>query len=179
MNRPATLIALGRRRWALPALAELHRADGLKFVTLVRRLGASRQAAREALDDLVRMGLAETNPGYGHPLRPEYVLTVEGRRLGAACQALWDLVRRLGLADVLLRRWSLAVLAAIRAGHRRFSAVRSAIPRITDRALTLTLKELQGAGLLDRQVIDGSPPATAYQPTARAASLLGALGPLT
>lgn len=178
MRPTATLIDLGRRRWALPALAELHRADGLKFVTLVHRLGASRQAARQALDDLVSMGLAEANPGYGHPLRPEYVLTARGRQLGPACLTLWDLVRRLGLADVLLRRWSLAVLAAIRAGHRRFSAVRSAIPRITDRALTLTLKELQGAGLVDRRVIDGSPPATAYQPTARAARLMGALGAL-
>ncbi|MEX2217157.1 MAG: winged helix-turn-helix transcriptional regulator [Phycisphaerales bacterium] len=179
MDPLATLIALGRRRWALPALAELHRAGGLKFITLVNSLGASRPAAREALDHLIALGLATPNPGYGHPLRPEYILTPRGRALGPACIALHDLARRLGLAEVLRRRWSLAVLAAIRAGRRRFSELKAYTPTLTDRALALALKDLLAAGLIARRLIDGAPPSAAYQPTRRATPLLAAIGNLS
>ena len=174
MDRLSTLIALSRRRWALPALAELHRARGLKFVTLVHTLGASRPAAREALDDLIRLGLAIPNPGYGHPMRPEYILTPRGERLAPACLHVWDTARRLGLVDVALRRWSLAVLTALASGCRRFSEVRAALPRITDRALTLALRDLQDAGLVLRRVLTGSPPAALYTPTPRGGRLLPA-----
>jgi DNA-binding HxlR family transcriptional regulator len=173
-----TLIALSRRRWALPALAELHRADGLKFVTLVHRLAASRPAAREALDDLVELGLAMPNPGYGHPLRPEYILTPAGARIGPACAALWDLLRRLRIADLALRRWSLAVLAALGAGKRRFSEIRGLLPAVTDRALIQAIRSLQTAGLVTRRVSASSPPATRYQPTPRARRLLQVMGTL-
>lgn len=173
-----TLIALSRRRWALPALAELHRVRGLKFVTLVHTLGASRPAAREALDDLIALGLALPNPGYGHPLRPEYILTPSGTRLGPACLALWDLVRRLRVSEIALRRWSLGVLAALRAGKRRFSEIRALLPDVTDRALAQALRGLQEAGLVTRRVYTSTPPATRYQPTARARQVLEIMGTL-
>jgi DNA-binding HxlR family transcriptional regulator len=173
-----TLIALSRRRWALPALAELYRAKGLKFITLVHTLSASRPAAREALDDLIELGLAIPNPGYGHPLRPEYILTPAGARLGPACDALWNLLRRLRAADIGLRRWSLAVLAALGGGKRRFGEIRALLPRITDRALIQALRGLHGAGLVSRQVLTGSPLAASYGPTPRARPLLRVIGTL-
>ena len=70
-----TLPALLHHRWAVPILAVLHREKGAKFVTLGSRLGVSRDSLRRSLDRLTQQRLVRRNPGYGHPMRPEYVLT--------------------------------------------------------------------------------------------------------
>ncbi|MCP6652244.1 hypothetical protein NL518_29540, partial [Klebsiella pneumoniae] len=72
---PIHLPDLFHRRWMLPVLAELQRSRGCKFVTLVHRTGASRKAINDTIAALIRLGLVMHNPGYGHPLRPEYLLT--------------------------------------------------------------------------------------------------------
>lgn len=166
------LAHLFHHRWAVPVLAELHRQQGSKFVTLVHRLGASRGAMRQAIDALLERGLVMRNPGYGHPLRPEYILTPEGAAIAPACLALYTALKKLRLESVGLRKWSLAVLGAIRAGSDRFGALRASLPTITDRALTLTLKDLAEAGLVERLVLDEYPPRAAYAPTALARPLL-------
>src|SRR5215213_11761735 len=74
----AALIALFHHRWAPPALAELARRDGVRFVELQNRLGVGRESLRRALDALLELGYARRNPGYGHPLRPEYLVTEPG-----------------------------------------------------------------------------------------------------
>ena len=48
-----------------------------------------------------------------------------------------------------------------RRGH--FSQMRSWLPGISDRALTLALRALGEAGLTEREVLDGYPPRTAYR----------------
>ena len=77
-NEPAPgerLAQLFHHRWAVPVLAELHRTSGSRFVTLHRRLGIGRESLRRTLASLAEQDLVARNPGYGHPLRPEYVLT--------------------------------------------------------------------------------------------------------
>jgi len=156
-------------RWSLPVLAELHREGGTKFVTLANRLGVGRETLRRTLDALVEAELVARNPGYGHPLRPEYVLTPRGRQIGPAAARLVDALRDEGLEDVGLKKWSLPVVLELTA-ERRFAELRAAL-RVSPRALTLALKELAGAGLVERRVHDGFPPSTTYRLTGRARRL--------
>jgi DNA-binding HxlR family transcriptional regulator len=161
----------------LPVLAEIQRGRGSKFVTLVHRTGASRKVITDTLAALVRLGLVMRNPGYGHPLRPEFLLTTRAMQSGPALLALYDLLTVHALRDTALKKWSLPVLfkASQESGGARFSTIRSELPTITDRALTLALKDLQRAGLIARLVLDSYPPTTLYQPTASARAVIAAL----
>lgn len=166
------LIGLFHHRWAPPALALLATREGARFVELQRRLDVGRDSLRRALDGLLELGLAQRNPGYGHPLRPEYLVTAEGRDAGAAC------ARVLAAAsdqDLLLRKWSVPTLAQL-AEARRFSEVRAALPGVTSRALALALKDLEDGGLVRREVLHTRPPSTLYRLTAAGARVQRALG---
>ena len=80
----STLVSLCHHRWTLPVLAEIERTRGSRFATLSGRLGAGGDSLRRTLRSLDHLGLVTRNPGYGHPLRPEYVFTPAGRRIGRA-----------------------------------------------------------------------------------------------
>jgi len=170
----STLVALFHNRWSVPILAELHRQRGSRFVTLARTLGMSRESLRRTLTVLIESGLVGRNPGYGHPLRPEYVLTTRGERVAARGEPLVELLRERGLEEVGLKKWSMPVVFALGDGPMRFSELRDALEGISPRALALALKDLEAAELLDRRVTDDYPPATIYKLT-RAARPLAAL----
>lgn len=164
------LIELFHHRWAPPALALLAERGGVRFAELQARLGVGRESLRRALDALLDLGFIRRNPGYGHPLRPEYLLTAAGRDPAA-------IVRRLladGDPDVLLRKWSVPVLAEL-AEERHFSELRAALPGITPRALALALQQLEDARLVKREVLPTRPPSTVYRPTSRGRRLQAAL----
>jgi DNA-binding HxlR family transcriptional regulator len=169
----SNLISLFHHRWAVPVLAELHRERGARFVTLANRLGVGRESLTRTLAALMEEGLVRRNPGYGHPLRPEYVLTPTGIRVADGCDRL--LTSLDGLHDVALRKWSMPVVHALDRAPRRFSELRAALPSITSRALALALKDLQAAGLVERSVTDDYPPATVYRLTSRARPLAAVL----
>ena len=174
----STLVALFHNRWSVPILAELHRQRGSRFVTLARTLGMSRESLRRTLAALIENGLVGRNPGYGHPLRPEYVLTRRGERIAARSRPLVDLLRGRGLEDVGLKKWSMPVVYALSDKPLRFSELRDRLEGVSPRALTLALKDLEAARLVDRRVTDDYPPATSYRlaPGARRlASLVGEL----
>jgi DNA-binding HxlR family transcriptional regulator len=158
----ADLIRLFHHRWAAPALVELERERGTRFVLLANRLGASRAVLRPALDALLELGLVRRNPGYGHPLRPEYLTTPAGGRVAARLARILGLVAR---HDLLLRKWTLPTVAVL-GQAKRFSELRETLPGVTPRALTLALKDLQALGLAEREVVDAYPPAVVYRPTA-------------
>ena len=164
---------LFHHRWALPVLAELHRLRGAKFVTLVNRLGANRATLRKTLDSLVAHGWVARNPGYGHPMRPEYVLTERGAAIAPACVRLLERAESLGCLAAATRKWPMPVLAATLAGATRFAEIRQSLPALTARALSLALTELQDAGLLERTIEPGHPPRTRYR-CARPARTLAA-----
>jgi DNA-binding HxlR family transcriptional regulator len=151
----------------MPLLTELHAVGGgSRFVPLLHALGASRDSLRQTLGSLVHEGLVMRNPGYGHPLRPEYVLTARGRRVAPACAALVAALRREGVEDVGLKKWSIPVLLEL-SSERRFAELREALGA-SPRALTLALKELAEAGLVERRVHHGFPPTSSYRLTRRA-----------
>jgi len=173
------LVALLHHRWAVPVVAEVHRTSGARFVTLARRLGVSRDSLRRTLAALDAEGLVVRNPGYGHPMRPEYILTRQGRQVAPWCARAQRVVRALGAEDVAFRKWSLVVALALGEGNRRFSELRAFLPGITARALALALKNLQAAGLVERVVVDAYPPTPVYRLTRRGRRLAPLFSPGT
>ena len=165
----ARLAALFHHRWAGATLTELHRSRGAKFVTLLHRLGAGRGTLQRTLDTLAGLRLVRRNPGYGHPMRPEWVVTAAGARLAPACGELLRRVRRLGVQEVAGRKWAFPVVLALDGGLDRFSLIESSIPGVTARALAMTLREMEGAGVVERRVEDAHPPRVRYRlaPSAR------------
>jgi DNA-binding HxlR family transcriptional regulator len=162
------LIALFHHRWSAPVLAELLRQKGSRFVTLGNTLGVGRESLKRTLASLIALGLVARNPGYGHPLRPEYVLTRRGSGVAARCTKLLAALE--GTTELALRKWSLPVLVALRRPSL-FSELQAALPGVTARALALTLKDLQAAELVERRIEDAYPPTAVYAPTPRARRL--------
>lgn len=157
--------AATRYRYSFPVLAELSRDQGCKFVTLINRLEASDRAIRQALDYLIEVGWVMRNPGYGHPMRPEYILTEQGLLVGSDSLRIWDALREWKEELVALERWPLPVLVAILSGARRFGQIRSMVGSVTPRALALSLTRLQESGLVVREVVDAHPPTAEYLAT--------------
>lgn len=172
----ATTADLFHHRWAVPILAELRRARGSRFVALANRLSIGRDSLTRTLAALVSGGLVMRNPGYGHPLRPEYVLSEEGERVAAVCERL--LSKLDGVGGIALRKWSMPVVRALGSKPLRFSELQTALPGVTSRALALALKDLQGAGLVERLVTDDYPPGTLYRLTRSARPLARVLAAL-
>ena len=162
------LIALFHHRWSAPALALLADRRGARFVELQRRLEVSGESLRRALDGLLELGYVARNPGYGHPLRPEYVITAQA----AHAAEVSTRVVAAGNPETLLRKWSVPVLAELDR-ERRFSELRASLPGVTPRALALALQELEVAKLVRREVLPTRPPSTVYRATARGARVLG------
>jgi len=159
------LLKATRYRYTLPVLAELERDNGCKFVTLVRRLEASDRAIRQSLDYLLEAGWIERNPGYGHPSRPEYILTRTARPVGLWCLGIWDELRKWSQFDVALERWPLPVLEAMGSDKARYSDLIRRFPGITARSLSFALSRLIDAGLASREILPRNPPQTAYRAT--------------
>jgi len=154
---------LFHRKWAVPVLALLYRRKGDKFVTLYRSLGASQGGMRETLDELVVRGWVEGNPGYGHPMRPEYVLTERGREIGEACFDLWFALGGFDLEDVAKSKWAMPVVYVLGSGPLRFHELSAQMAGVTDRALVACLKSLTQAGVAIRTVEDTYPPSVTYR----------------
>ena len=172
----SSLPQLFHHRWTAAVLAELHRTSGSRFVTLANRVGVGRESLRRTLVALIDGGLAARNPGYGHPLRPEYVVTARGARVAPVCADLLAALRELGVEDAALKKWSLPVVVTLGGpGRRRFSELQERLRDVTPRALALALKDLTAAGLVDRTVTDGYPPASVYSLTPAGARLLPVL----
>ena len=171
----STLITLLQHRWSIVVLAELHCSSGSKFVTLVNKLSLSRGSLMRSLQHLVARGLVRRNAGYGHPLRPEYLLTVRGAALGDDCLALVRLVRAQNADRVAYRKWSLPLLLALGNNKSRFNALRNALGDISPRAQTLALKSLEQIGWIHRKIDSGYPPIATYELSRNGQAINGVL----
>ncbi len=79
------------------------------------------------------------------------------------CEPVPEEVR--GVADLLGKRWQLAILFAAHVGAVRFGEFQESIGSISARMLTERLRELEEAGLIEREVIPTSPPQVEYRLT--------------
>ncbi len=74
-------------------------------------------------------------------------------------------------ADLLERRWQLSIIYAALTGALRFNEFADAVAGISPRMLAERLRDLEGAGLLQRNVIPSSPPTVEYRLTAKGRKL--------
>jgi DNA-binding HxlR family transcriptional regulator len=80
---------------------------------------------------------------------------------------------------VISRKWSIPVLDALEAGPRRHNELHRAVGSgIHPTVLDSTLRRLEGAGLVKRDTQPGMPPATWYELTSLAQSLIDRLSEL-
>lgn len=162
-------------RWFIPLLALASGEEGVRAAALVARLGISRSLLAGLLDQLLRKGWLMRNPGHGHPLRPEYVLTEAGRPVGAWCERVMTERLNLGLDRKALGRWSLPVLGRLDRRWERFSWLEAQLSPISPRSLSLALKQLLEARLVDRRLEDSFPPRPLYGLTSRGQRLARAM----
>ncbi|HEV3046874.1 MAG TPA: helix-turn-helix domain-containing protein [Solirubrobacteraceae bacterium] len=92
---------------------------------------------------------------------PRAQVTARVRR----CEPVPEEVRQ--TADLLERRWQLSVLYAALSGALRFNEFADAVAGISPRMLSERLRELEGAGLIERTVLPTSPPSVEYRLTGR------------
>jgi DNA-binding HxlR family transcriptional regulator len=89
----------------------------------------------------------------------------ERARLSGACEA-----RR--ILDLIGDKWSVFVIALLGGRRRRFTELKREIDGISQRMLTLTLRQLERDGLVERTVFPVVPPRVEYELTALGETLL-------
>jgi DNA-binding HxlR family transcriptional regulator len=67
--------------------------------------------------------------------------------------------------ELLGKRWTGAIVHALLCGPMRFSELSHAIPQISDRLLSIRLKELEACGIVAREVAEAAPVRVEYQLT--------------
>ena len=82
-----------------------------------------------------------------------------------SCKMVGEILGRIG------DKWSVLVVMSLRDGPRRFSEIRRAIPGVSQRMLTLTLRGLERDGLVIRTVHAVVPPRVEYRLTELGLSL--------
>ncbi|MEM7217422.1 MAG: winged helix-turn-helix transcriptional regulator [Pseudomonadota bacterium] len=135
------------KRWHLRVLAFLHQHHGARFVEFGPALGISADSLTRALQELQDAGWVMRNPGYGHPLRPEYVLTERATALAAQCARFAALISDLGAGRAVYHKWSVPVIVTIDGGIARFNALKQTLA-ITPRALQQSLQRLADTRLV-------------------------------
>jgi DNA-binding HxlR family transcriptional regulator len=163
------LAALGRNRWMMTLVADLAAHKGARFVELINRLGISRDSLTRTLEAGQTLGWIERNPGHGHPLRPEYILTAKGRRLALGAQRILAAGSEVGIEVSELTRWGMPIIDAIDCGHTRFNGLVRALAPATPRALSQGLRTLVATDLVRRKVFDTYPPLPDYRLSASGA----------
>lgn len=170
---PDLLSQLASQRWLLQVLAQFQVRRGARFAELLGGIGLPRDSLARTLDSAREKGWIIPNPGHGHPLRPEYVLTEVGSAVADIAGKLQARLQSLGLSAPDLTRWSLPVLQALAGGSERFNQLERALRPATPRALSQTLQALVANDLVGREVEDGFPPSSRYRLTERGAKLAG------
>jgi DNA-binding HxlR family transcriptional regulator len=80
--------------------------------------------------------------------------------------------------ELIGKRWTGAIVDALLPSPRRFCEIAQAIPQISDRLLSMRLRELESEGIVERRVFDGSPVRVEYALTRKGHALEPAIGAL-
>ena len=75
------------------------------------------------------------------------------------CQTVSEMLSRIG------DKWSVLVVQTLGNGSKRFNELRREIPSVSQRMLTLTLRNLERDGLVNRTVTPSIPPRVDYELT--------------
>jgi DNA-binding HxlR family transcriptional regulator len=85
------------------------------------------------------------------------------------CRVISGLLQRIG------DKWTVLVVTTLAGGSKRFNELRREIPTVSQRMLTLTLRNLERDGLVSRTVTPTIPPRVDYELTELGRSLVGPL----
>lgn len=97
---------------------------------------------------------------------------LQNHRMGDLCST--DFGDPTVLRDLLARigdKWSLFVIGLLESGPLRFTALRALIPGISQRMLTVTVRNLERDGLISRTIYAEVPPRVEYALTELGATL--------
>ena len=178
MRAMRSLVGLSHHGWVIPVVVHLGRERGARFAVLQHRLGVGRTTLERALGAATELDLTMRNPGHGHPLRPEYLLTPRGESIASACEGVFVASERLRAPELTRRKWTLPVLASLDGGSGRFSDLQHDLAGCSPRALAQALDQLHAAGWILRDVLDERPPRATYRLAPRAAPLAQAASEL-
>jgi DNA-binding HxlR family transcriptional regulator len=89
-----------------------------------------------------------------------------------------DICRTRAVLDIVGDKWALLVVRMLRDGPLRFTELKRAIDGISQRMLTVTLRDLERDGLLTRTVFNVMPPHVSYELTPMGRTLREAAAPL-
>src|SRR5947208_17046167 len=92
--------------------------------------------------------------------------TAENGHHRAACCSLYHRA-----IEMVGKRWSGAILLVLLDGPLNFSGIRELVPDLSDRLLSERLKELEAEGIVERRVLDTSPPHVEYAVTSKGRAL--------
>ena len=101
-------------------------------------------------------------------MKPGYKFETETHEPGD-CRAVAEVLARIG------DKWTVYVVKLLAKGPMRFNEVRKAIPAISQRMLSLTLRGLERDGLVTRTVTPSIPPRVDYELTTMGLTLIGPL----
>ena len=87
-------------------------------------------------------------------------------------------LRAIEVIEAVGKRWTGGILLALDRGADRFSDITAAVRGLSSRLLSVRLRELEHAGLIDRVVVHTMPVSVRYQLTAQGRDLLGSLQPI-
>lgn len=158
------LVNMTSRAWSLKILDLFHQGVPGRQAPLLAAAQASRTSFVASLNHLIELKLVERNPGHGHPLRPEYRLTDEGRAFArVASQIVNAAEQNENKLMVIQKTWTVPVLAVAKE-PMRFSELKSTLPMVNDRALSQSLDLLQRNDWVQREVnASCRPPMPIYQ----------------
>ena|SRR5688572_24923579 len=80
--------------------------------------------------------------------------------------------------EMLGKRWTGAIVSSLLGGPLRFSELAQGIPQISDRLLSMRLRELEAGGLVARRVREGAPVRVDYELTPKGRALEPAIASL-
>jgi DNA-binding HxlR family transcriptional regulator len=80
--------------------------------------------------------------------------------------------------ELLGKRWTGAIVSALGEGPLRFGELGKSVPGLSDRLLSTRLRELEEAGVVEREVEPGAPVKVSYSLTEKGADLGPAMSEL-
>ncbi len=173
------LVKITSRAWALDILAHMHRGVRGRQAALLTATGAGRTAFGASLAHVLELGLLMRNPGHGHPLRPEFVLSEQGAVVAEMAHKVLEEASDEVAAKLMRKSWTVPILALARQ-PQRFSELRAALGGITDRALSTSLQALEAQGWVAREIdLSERVPFPTYQAVnagARISQVIGVVG---
>lgn len=172
----ALLVKITSKAWSLKILSLLHSGVAGRQAPLIAATGASRSSFAASLEHLGKLGLLERNPGHGHPLRPEFRLTTEGKVAAAMASRIVELVPEGSDFSMIRRSWVVPILAVTET-PKRFSMIKTGLGNITDRALSQSLYLLEDQEWLKRDFnLAERRPFPTYQAINRGEDITKAIG---